>query len=67
MVLAIRKMHSSGRSLSFRKLAKLITISRSSFYQGILTYIRHTQHEFKLKFSARLKGNEGKYTGNSKE
>ena len=36
-------------------------------YQGILTYRRHTQREFKLKFSALLKTYDGKYTENSKK
>ena len=36
-----------------------------SIHQGILTYNRYTQREFKLKFSACLKARDGKYTENS--
>ena len=36
------------------------------FKPGILTYRRYTQREFKLKFSALLKPNDGKYTEKSK-
>ena len=34
--------------------------------QGILTYRRYTQPEFKLKFGSLLKAYVGKYTENSK-
>ena len=43
------------------------TSAHRSRYQGILTYSRYTQLEFKLKFSALLKAYDDKYTENSKK
>ena len=41
--------------------------SPDSLNEGILTYNRYTQREFKLKFGALLEANDAKYTENSKK
>ena len=54
----------------FKLTASAQSINRESMIgiiQGILTYRRYTQREFKLKFSALLKAYDGKYTENSKK